>query len=101
MDDEQVDRDLDAMTGDPALTRQLKASLQKLRDGVGGSALAEMAREVLESRTTLRDVARSSAYAAEMSTVMTDLQQWNADLSDEQREQLIADARATEDGADA
>ena len=72
------------MTGDPALPRQLKASLQKLRAGVGGPALAEMAREVLEGRTTLRDVARSSAYAAEMSAVMAGLQQWNADLTDEQ-----------------
>ena len=99
MGDEQVDRNLDAMTGDPALTRQLKASLQKLRDGVGGPALAEMAREVLEGRTTLRDVARSSAYAAEMSTVMAGLQQWNADLTDEQREQLIADAKAPEGAA--
>jgi len=100
MQDEQVDRGLDAMTGDPALTRQLKASLQKLRDGVGGPGLAEMAREVLEGRTTLRDVARSSAYAAEMSTAMAGLQQWNADLTDEQRDQLIADAKAAEDAAD-
>ena len=49
MRDDQVDQGLNAMTGDPALTRQLKASLQKLRDGVGGPALAEMAREVLEA----------------------------------------------------
>lgn len=101
MRDEQVDQGLDAMTGDPALTRQLKASLQKLRDGVGGPALAEMAREVLEGRTTLRDVARSSAYAAEMSTVMAGLREWNANLTDEQREQLIADAKAAKDDADA
>jgi hypothetical protein len=101
MQDEQVDRDLDAMTGDPVLTRQLKASLQKLRDGVGGPALAEIAREVLEGRTTLRDVARSSAYANEMSAVMARLQQWNADLTDEQREQLVADARTTESTPDA
>lgn len=83
------------------MTRQLKASLQKLRDGVGGPALAEIAREVLEGRTTLRDVARSSAYANEMSAVMARLQQWNADLTDEQREQLVADARTTESTPDA
>jgi hypothetical protein len=100
MPDDQVDRDLDAMTGDPALTRQLKASLQKLREGVGGPALAELAREVLEGRTTLREVARSSAYAAEMGAVMRRFQQWNAELTDEERAKLIADAKNPEDPAD-
>jgi hypothetical protein len=94
MSDEQVGRDLDEMTGDPAVTKQLKASLQRLRDGAGGPVLAEMAREVLEGRTTLRDVARSSAYATEMTKVMAGFQEWNTSLTDEERERLATDAKA-------
>ena len=36
-----------------------------------------------------------------MSAVMAGLRQWNADLTDEQRERLIADAKAAKDDAEA
>jgi hypothetical protein len=91
-DDDEVDRQLDEMTGDPAVTKHLRASLEKLRDGAGGPGLAEMAREVLQGRTTLREVARSSAYATEMAKVMADLREWNTGLTDRERERLAADA---------
>jgi hypothetical protein len=91
--DDQVDRGLDEMTGDPALTKQLKVSLQRLRDGAGGPALAELARDVLEGRTTLRDVARSSAYATAMTPVMQRLQEWNANMTDDERDQLVVDTK--------
>jgi len=90
--EDQVSHDLDQMTGDPALTEQLKASLERLRDGAAGPVLAEMAAEILDGRTTLREVARSSAYETEMTNVMAGFQQWNASLSNEEREQLAADA---------
>ena len=92
-----MNRDLDEMTGDPAVTKHLKASLQRLRDGAAGPVLAEMATDVLEGRTTLRDVARSSAYASEMGNVMAGFQRWNAGLSDEERNQLAADARSEDE----
>jgi hypothetical protein len=61
--------------------------------GAGGPALAELARGVLEGRTTIRDVARSFAYATATSPVMQRLQQWNANLTDEERDQLVADTK--------
>jgi hypothetical protein len=94
MSDEQVDRDLDEMTGDPAITRQLKSSLQRLRSGAAGPGLADMARDVLEGRATLRDAVRNPAYASAMTNVMGRLEQWNADLTDQQRHQLVEDAKA-------
>jgi hypothetical protein len=92
MSEDDVNQRLDEMTGDPAVTRQLRASLEKLRDGGSSPALAEMAREVLEGRTTLREVASSSAYATEMGKVMADFQEWNSGLTDEEREKLAAEA---------
>jgi cytochrome c-type biogenesis protein CcmH/NrfG len=93
MPQDPVDRDLDEMTQDPALTTELKASLRRLSDGAAGPMLAEMARDVLEGRTTLRDVARSSAYATAMTDVVGRLQDWNANLSDREREELATEAR--------
>ncbi|WP_306215021.1 hypothetical protein [Actinoplanes sp. RD1] len=91
-EDEDLNRRLDAMTGDPTVTKHLRASLERLRAGAAGAALAEMAEEILEGRTTLREVARSNAYVTEMTKVMTDFGQWNARLSDQEREKLAAEA---------
>jgi hypothetical protein len=82
------------MTGNPALTRQLKASLQRLANGLGGPVLAEMARDVLDGRISLRDVTRSYAYADAMATVMDGYRKWHVQLSDRERQQLFENTEA-------
>src|SRR5439155_10802627 len=65
MADEALDRDLDQMTGSPALVKQIKQikqSLHRLADGAGGPRLAEVARDVLDGRMALRDLGKSAAY---------------------------------------
>jgi hypothetical protein len=97
--EDEVDRDLDDMTGDPAVTRQLKASLQRLRSGAAGPELAEMARDVLDGNLRLRDVTRGSGFAGAMTNAMNRLSEWNAGLTEEERESLSAVARSHVEGA--
>jgi hypothetical protein len=102
MPDDQVDQDLEHMAGSSALGRHLKESLTRLKNGAAGPALAEMAREVLEGRTTLGQVAASSAYAGPLTAAADEIHHWNATLTDKEREELIRDAkrRLGEDDAD-
>lgn len=92
MTEEQVDFELRQMAGSRAAAEQLKASLRKLKDGSAGPELAEMANEVLEGRTTLHQVARSSAYEESMTGLFQRFHEWNASLSDEEREKLVKEA---------
>jgi hypothetical protein len=88
-DDREVDYHLEQMTGSRTLARELKENLRRLRDGAAGPELAEMAREVLEGRTTLREVARSAAYSEQMLGLADRLQEWNTGLTDEERDELV------------
>jgi hypothetical protein len=69
--DGALDRDLEEMAGGRGLADSLKASLEKLKTGVAGKDLAEMAAEILDGRTGLREVAQSSAYSAQISEGIT------------------------------
>jgi hypothetical protein len=90
---EQLDRDLDDMSGNPAIAKHLKESLRRLSDGSAGPELAEMAREVLEGRTDLRTVARSSAYADQMTEAVGRFQNWQAEATPEERSQLLEETQ--------
>ncbi len=93
MSDESLDRDLEQMSGSPALAKQLKESLRRLTDGAAGPKLAEMARDVLVGRTDLRMVARSSVYADNLTEAIGRFQRWQAELTPEEREQFLSEAR--------
>jgi hypothetical protein len=89
-----LDRDLEQMAGSPALAKAVKENLVRLSKGAGGPDLAEMARELLEGRTDLRAIARSSAYAEQISAATGKFQKWYGELTPEERERFIADTRA-------
>ena len=88
MTDSPIDRDLAGMAGNPRLAEAVKQSLESLRDGTAGPAMADMADEILNGRTDLRSVARSSAYASQLTEGIEKFSRWYADLSPEDREEL-------------
>lgn len=94
MTDEQLQRDLEQMSGSPAIAKQIKESLRRLTNGAAGPELAEMARDVLDGRTDLRSVARSSVYAGHFTDAIGRFQRWHADLTPDERNQLVVDTRA-------
>lgn len=86
---EQLDRDLEAMSGNPAIAKHLKESLRRLSRGAAGPELAEMACEVLEGRTDLRTVAGSSAYAGQLTEAVGKFTAWQAQLTPTERDQAL------------
>lgn len=80
--------------GSPAYARVLEESLKRLAEGVGGQALAEMARDVLDGRVGLRRAVADGYYAAALTERMFEFTDWYAGLSDEEREQHAREAEA-------
>ena len=93
MDDEQLQSDLEEMSGSAAFAKQLKEDLRRLASGVAGKDLAEMANEILNGRMRIRDVARHSAYATYLIEGIDRFQRWQEQLTSDERDQLIADAQ--------
>ncbi|WP_229070817.1 hypothetical protein [Actinoplanes sp. DH11] len=89
MADDAVERELEEVTGNRKLAGELRRNLQTLREGAAGPDLAEMARDVLDGRISLRDVTRTSAYSAPLLEAMARFQQEQARLSDEERAELL------------
>jgi hypothetical protein len=93
MTDSPLDRDLEQMAGGRRLAGAVKRSLEELKHGVAGPDLAEMATEVLEARTNLRTVVRSSAYSTQVTNGIDHFTTWEAGLSPEEREQFEEEQR--------
>jgi len=91
MSDEAIDRELDDMTGDPALTTSIKDSLTRLRDGAAGPELAEMARDLLDGRISLRQVTRSGLYTEALLRQSAEAVRALDELSPEELSQLADD----------
>jgi hypothetical protein len=94
MTDDPLDRDLEQMAGSPQLAKAIKQNLHRLSKGAAGSDLAEMARDVLEGRTDLRTIARSSAYAGQITEGITKFNRWQSELTPEERDKLLEETRA-------
>lgn len=90
---EALDRDLAQMSGSPALAKQVKEDLRRLADGAAGPKLAEMARDVLDGRIDLRAVARGSVYADNLTEAIGQYRRWQAQLTPDEREQFLSQAR--------
>lgn len=88
-----VDSDLEQMSGSRTLAEHFKEALQHLADGVAGPTLAEMARDILAGRIDLRTVARSQAYADDLTDAIHRFQQWQERLTPDEREQLLDTAQ--------
>jgi hypothetical protein len=93
MQDDQLQRDLEQMSGSPAIAKQLKESLGLLARGGAGPELAEMAQELLEGRTDLRTVAASSAYSDHLTKAVDRYDEWQAQLTPEERDRAAAETR--------
>jgi hypothetical protein len=88
---DSVRDELERMASSPKLADELRRSLERLRDGVAGPDLGEMARDVLSGQITLRDVARSAAYAGPILQAMERFQEYQEGLSNQERAQAIAE----------
>ena len=92
-DDEPLNRDLEQMAGNPRVARAMRDGLQRLSEGAGGPAMAELARDLLAGRITLREVGHSAAYADQFREAIATYEQWRRELSPEEREELEKKAR--------
>jgi hypothetical protein len=99
-DERPIDRELDRMAGNPEVAAMIKKDLERLATGAAGREFAEMAKELLEGRSSLRDVGQSAAYAAQFTEAAERYRKWYAELSPEQRAELDRTAREQFDQRD-
>jgi hypothetical protein len=92
-DGEALDRDLAQMASNPHVARSIRSGLERMRGGAAGPVLAELARDLLSGRTTLREVGASSAYADQFREAARAYFEWRAGLPSDQQEELEKKAR--------
>ncbi|SCE76176.1 hypothetical protein [Micromonospora chokoriensis] len=80
---------LDLTEGDQGLAKLLHAGLTRLRDGVAGDDLQEMARDVLAGHTDLRHVAATDAYGGALLNHYQDFRQWERTTDPEELQRLV------------
>ncbi|MGX7674112.1 hypothetical protein [Plantactinospora sp. DSM 117369] len=68
--------------GDQQAARVLLAGLRQLRDRAPDQEMRRFAREVLEEQVSLREVARSEAYACVLSRHFDHLTRWRDHVQD-------------------
>lgn len=90
--DGALDDEFARMAGGRKLGQELRRNLERLRGGAAGPDLAEMARDILDGRITVREVARSNAYAVPLGEAMDRYRDALDKLSDEERQQQAAEA---------
>ena len=79
---------------DAGMDRMLRASVRTLRDQHAGTPLGEMLDDVLAGRRTLRDVARTPEWDAAVAPAAERMTEQWAELSTQEREQLVAEGQA-------
>ncbi|WHT19016.1 hypothetical protein N8J89_38980 [Crossiella sp. CA-258035] len=79
---------------DPARAKALRQSLERLAAGAGGSALAEMANDVLTGRSDLRTAVLSGTYAEALNSRVQQFSTWYQGLSEQEKEEQTERARA-------
>jgi hypothetical protein len=95
--DDALTRDLERILGSPELVKRAQESIGRLREGASGDHLAEMARDLLDGRTSIREIGQSSVYAAPLSEQFTKYNEWFNGLKPEERERLMSEANETLD----
>jgi hypothetical protein len=89
---------LDLTEGDPGLAKLLHASLTRLRAGVAGDGLQEMARDLLAGHTDLRQIAATDAYGGDLLDRYHRFKDWEQNLDPDERQRITN--QATELAAD-
>ncbi len=95
MTQDAIDGELTAMLGNPAMVRAVKGNLARLRDGVAGDELAEMARDLLDGRISLRQVTRTGVYTEALLTASAPAAEWVDSMTPEELERVAAEAQET------
>ncbi len=90
---EGLERDIELTASSPKVARVVKDSLERLKNGDGGPEMQEIARDLLEGRISLRDLTRTSVYSQVFTEQIQRHKGWQANLTDEQREQLEREVR--------
>ena len=84
--EEAINRDLEAMASRPDIARQVKESLQRMRTGEAGPEMAEMARDLLEGRIRLRDLATTEVYSEGLRSGVERYRRWESELTPDDRQ---------------
>ena len=90
--DDALDDEFARLAGGRKLGQELRRNLERLRDGVAGPDLAEMARDLLDGRITVREVTRSTAYAVPLGEAMDRYREALDELSEDERRRRLAEA---------
>ncbi|MBQ0979522.1 MULTISPECIES: hypothetical protein [Micromonospora] len=83
---------LELTEGNQGLAKLLHACLTQLRDGVAGSDLQEMARDVLAGHTDLRQIAATDAYGGMLLDHYQRFRTWEQTLDPEERQHMADQA---------
>ncbi|WP_328851213.1 hypothetical protein OG994_25570 [Micromonospora globbae] len=83
---------LDLTQGDQGLAKLLHASLTRLRDGVAGNDLQEMARDILAGHADLHQIAATDAYGGELLDRYHRFRDWERNLDPEERQRITYEA---------
>jgi hypothetical protein len=87
-EEELIDRELEALASHSQIAKEVKESLRRMKDGEAGPDMAEMARDLMEGRIRLRDLATTSVYSGPMVAGIERYKQWESELTPEQRQAL-------------
>jgi hypothetical protein len=88
------DDELRSMTGgDRGLAKAVRASLERLRGGAGSPQMQELARDVLDGRISLRQVARSDVYGDAFREQFRKVAEWRESIGEEEYERQVERAR--------
>ena len=94
MDSQPLDDELLRLTGgNPKIVQALRDGLQEMSRNRAHPELAEMARDLIAGRTTLRQLGQSDVYGNALTDAVTKFKQLQADLPPEERARLERQAR--------
>ncbi|WP_435055194.1 hypothetical protein [Micromonospora aurantiaca (nom. illeg.)] len=85
---------LDLTEGNAGLAKLLHAGLERLREGVAGADLQEMARDVLAGHSDLRQIAATEAYGPMLLDRFHRFKEWEENLDPDERQRLADEATA-------
>ncbi|WP_045747640.1 hypothetical protein [Actinoplanes rectilineatus] len=93
MTGDAIDQELKEVAGSGRLAAEIRRNLESLRSGVAGPALAEMARDILAGRITLRDVAQTLAYSEPLLEALAEFRKFESQLSADERAEMVEQAK--------
>jgi hypothetical protein len=79
--------------GDRGVAEGIRTALERLRDGAGSKEMRDLARDVLDGRTSLRQAGMSDAYAAALRGSLDRLNEWRDEIGEEEYQQQLEQAR--------